>query len=432
MSLPVAPPCVAPPLLALAALAWLAAGGCAHALEPPHDRLGALPFPGALTLYHAADPAYLGGHCYERTPKLFVSDESDGILYTTRAGFLDLAHVRITVDTVRYCNDQISTAIRQRRPSVTLYTLEGSAFTVHLNYAAAPPLGINDDDDSADARAQGDEIALRIAQRVAYLMMNWHEVLTWFGWRTVQFIDESPSAFTYDDTMSHVIGLRIAGKVLREPIKPSKYAFDDAVTVALREELKALGAVTPAETDRACHAVEGMWWSHGKPLKRQLDVGLTDGVVRPWLVRIPPTAGTKPAGLNSAGATPTGAMSATTKSAATKSIDVPPGEAFVLPTLRDIDGRDFSAIYTIQIDPLVPEGDRLRDAIPSHPAVIDGERDMPPLVEATRQQMQQQLSADVDQPVPTRLAARPTTAPHNLSLAPPLAPSLPPSHRRIP
>src|SRR5262245_17365441 len=159
------------------------------------------------------------------------ADEADGIVYTRRAGFIDLAHVRITIDTVRYCTEQIRAAQARGESSVTLMTLEGSAFRVQWE----------------DAGDLHDELSLRLGQRVAYLMMTWHEVLTWFGYRTVSWIDESPSAFTWDDTMSHVIGLEVAGEVLRDG--DSGRSFNDAVTVALRAKLKEVGIVAPPETN---------------------------------------------------------------------------------------------------------------------------------------------------------------------------------------
>src|SRR6185295_8360402 len=75
-------------------------------MEEPRDRIGSLPFPGAFTLYHASDPNFLGHHCYEHSAVL-AADEANGIVYTTRAGFIDLAHVRITIDTVRFCTERI-------------------------------------------------------------------------------------------------------------------------------------------------------------------------------------------------------------------------------------------------------------------------------------------------------------------------------------
>src|SRR5690349_16968818 len=90
--------------------------GCAGPADGPRDRLGALPFPGFFTLYSVADPARLGEHRYERTPRIFRPDETErGIIYTARAGFLDIAHVRITIDEVRFCAGRVRVALEQRR-----------------------------------------------------------------------------------------------------------------------------------------------------------------------------------------------------------------------------------------------------------------------------------------------------------------------------
>ena len=350
-------------------LMWVAGGcsaGAAAAKGGPRDRIGALPFPGAFTLYRPANPDDLGEHRYELSPRWFHRDESSGILYTTRAGFLDLAHVRITVDTVRFCTRQVRAAIAARRDVVTLPTIEGSTFIVTLH----DPADLRDDD-------VADELAIRTGQRLGYLMMTWHEMITWFGYRTILFIDESPSAFTYDDTMSHVVGLRVAGRALRDR---SGRSFDESATVALREELADLGAVSPSETERAARAVEGLWWSHGKPLKRHLEIGLGDDTVRAWLI---PTL--QP--MHDAQAQP-----------------------FRLPSLGDIAGHDYRGFYSVQIDPGIRMSQRMRRELPTHPALIDVDRDYPVLLEIVRNQMQHRLSPDVDQPWPA-LVARTQTPP---------------------
>jgi hypothetical protein len=388
-----------PPLTLALACALMLLAGCSGdraAMEEPRDRMGALPFPGAFTLYHASDPNFLGDHCYERSAVL-AADEANGIVYTTRAGFIDLAHVRITVDTLRFCTERIREGIAQGQSSVTLTTLEGSRFIVEL-----PDTGIataaeaneqEQEQQQAERRRLIDELSLRLGQRVTYLMMTWHEVLTWFGYRTVSWIDESPSAFTWDDSMSHVIGLRVAERVLREQQQPQQdVSFDEAVTSGLRAELIEVGVVPPAQTDRAVRAVQGWWWLRSKPLKRQLDIGLRDeddNTVHPWLV-----PGFAPADSDSN------------------------SEAFALPTLRDVLGQDWSSSYSIRIDPLVPQAQSLRDALPSRPAVLDGERDMPLLVEVTRRQMQGRLSANVDQPWEKVATYSGGAGPQRVSLAP--------------
>src|SRR5215212_6292895 len=114
---------------AVVALSLVAGAGCASSAspvdEPPRDRMGSLPFPGTFTLYRIADADRLVQHRYERTPRLFREDEGKhGIVYTTRAGFLDVGHIRITVDTVRYCSNHIREAIRAQSGEVALPTIE--------------------------------------------------------------------------------------------------------------------------------------------------------------------------------------------------------------------------------------------------------------------------------------------------------------------
>jgi hypothetical protein len=354
-------------VLAIAGGSGGCSAGAAAAKGGPRDRIGALPFPGAFTLYRPADPENLGRHRYERTPRWFHPDESSGIVYTTRAGFLDLAHVRITIDAVRFCTRQVRAAIAARRDLVTLPTIEGSAFIVTLRTPS--------DLSNAGGNDVADELAIRIGQRLGYLMMTWHEMITWFGYRTILFIDESPSAFTYDDTMSHVVGLRVAGRALRDR---SGRSFDDSATTALHKELAALGAVTPGETERAARAVEGLWWSRGKPLKRHLEIGLLDDTIRPWLIP----------GLH-------------------LMRDTEP-ESFRLPTLDDVFGHDYRGLYSVRIDPGVRMAERIRRELPpAHPTLLEADRDFPVLLEIVRSQMQHRLRPDVDQPWPA-LAARTT------------------------
>jgi len=345
------------------------AGGCAgSAGETPRHRIGALPFPGTFTLYNAVDPDDLGPHRYGRMPRVFEPEERErGIIYTTRAGFLDLAHLRITIDWTRYYAGRVRAALAERRERLALPSLDGATFHVALRYPADW-----DDLPLAERDALADELALRCGQRLAYHMMTWHELITWFGHRRVALIDESPSAFTYDDGMSHVVGLRVAERAIRacgvaQPFASN--AANAAVTTALREELAELGAVSRGETDRAARAVEGAWWSRGRPLKRQLDVGLSDGVVRPWLVSDVALAG-----------------------------EVEGGESFVLPELDDVLGRDFTAFCSVQIEPNIAEAKRMRALLPDKPDRFDAERDLPLLAEAARRQMRQRFAADVDRP----------------------------------
>jgi hypothetical protein len=350
--------------------------GCSGA---PRSRLGALPFPGTTTLYATADPQRLGTHRYSGVPRLFAAGEaSRGIVYTARAGFLDVAHLRITIDQVRYCTRGLRRSIAERKGGVRLSGPNHSVFHVSLQYpddwATLP---------SAERDALTAEWSLRAGQRVAYLMVTWHELITWFGYRNVFLVDERRSSFLHDDVMSHVIGLRVAERAIRAA-GPSAdgFADDDAVTAALKAELSELGAAPPACTDEAARRVENVWWSDGEPLKRQPDVGLESGVVRPWLV---PGLACAPSPAEP--------------------------EAFHLPRLDGIRGRDLSVSCSVAIEPNILEAGRMRRRLPGNPSRFDADEHVPVLLRQARAEMRQTIDEQFDNPHPLAEQPGPTTSP---------------------
>ena len=348
-------------LLTLGLLVNAFCAGCASR-DLPRSRIGALPFPGMFTLYGTADPERLGRHRYGHTPRLLRADEKErGILYTTRAGFLDVAHVRLTIDWTRYYTRHVRRAVKAGETELALAGTNDARFLITLRY---PPDWATLPD--AERHALTEELAVRSGQHLAYLSMAWHEAITWFGHRSVFFIDESPSSFTYDDTMSHVVGVRVAARAIRDTTRK----FDDAVTVALAAELRDLGAVRPAQTDEAVRAVERLWWADGKPLKRQYTIGLQEMVVYPWLVRGPsfqPAAAPEP---------------------------------FHLPGLGAIGGRDFSGFCSVEIEPRILETNRMRDVLPGRPAKFRQRTDVPALLAVIASQMRDRFGPDVNEPWP--------------------------------
>ena len=145
--------------------------------------------------------------------------------------------------------------------------------------------------------------------------------------------------------------------------------------MALAAELHRLGAVSPRQTAAALRAVEGIWWANGTPIKRQIDVGLDDGSVRPWLVPDLPFA----------------------------DADIEP-RPVALPGLGTVDGRDISEFCTVLIDPRIPEAARMRRNLPGRPEMFCPERDLPVLLRVARDEMRQRFAADVDQPWPATAA----------------------------
>ncbi|HEX8325251.1 MAG TPA: DUF4056 domain-containing protein [Tepidisphaeraceae bacterium] len=335
----------------------------ARELPLPRDRRGCLPFPGLFTLYARADVARLGTHRYgDRTDAPAGNESERGIFYTTKAGFLDLAHLRMTIDWTRFCVSKIRDAIDAGQTQVSMNGSNGSMFHATLQYpddwSALPP---------AERERLAFELALRTGERLAYLMLLWHEVATWYGDHTFVF-DESPSAFTWDDVMSHVIGVRVAEMALRDRGRP----FDEAVTLYLDAQLQALGAVGPEKTQQAVDAVDGVWWAGGRPLKRQLDTGLDTNSVYPWLVPgLPFANGEKP-------------------------------QPFAIPHVGTVIGRDLSDFCTVRIEPRIAAAQAMRRVLPDARPAWFGTDDLSDILVAMRTQMTEQFGLAVSEPWPAR------------------------------
>ena len=86
-------------------------------------------------------------------------------------------HRRISsIDTTRFCAREVRSAIVAHRDHVDLPTPDGSTFRVSFRRDA---LGADPDEELLD------ELSIRVGQRLAHLMMTWHELITWFGYRLV-------------------------------------------------------------------------------------------------------------------------------------------------------------------------------------------------------------------------------------------------------
>lgn len=312
----------------------------------PRKRLGCLPFPGPFTIYTAADPADLGVHSYSgKTAPGETAEVERGIVYTRRAGFLDICHVRITADFVAYIHARLRHAIDREWSCLRFNAHEPSIYTVRLTY----PEGWSNMP-APDRDALANELAIRTAQRLANTVMTWHEIATWYGYKSSVVVPEDGSAFTHEDSASHALGALVGGAALR-----SDEPFDHAVTRLLDAALARLD-VTDVETQHAAiDAVEGEWWSSGRPLVRHTDVGLADGAVTPWTLDHPEL------GPGAEGAV-----------------------VFDLPRIDYVLGVDCLGFARVSIEPRVLESWAIRGRIPGDPEAIVPERDFPHLLADVR------------------------------------------------
>jgi hypothetical protein len=220
------------------------------------------------------DPFALGNHSYG-----FGPSERNGIVYTCRGGHIDITHLRKLADWTAYLAWGLHEALLENRTQFSFRVREPSLYHVGIEYPAGWSTLA-----AVDKEAVARDVAVELAQYLAYNCGAWHEILTWFGFRGIGIWPEYQSAFSWEDNYSNLLGCRIGAAALRDPDR----GFNEAMTALLEAELRALGVQAKPMAFRAAEAVRGWWFSGGlwscRILKRHFDIGLDDGIVTPWLV----------------------------------------------------------------------------------------------------------------------------------------------------
>lgn len=204
----------------------------------------------------------IGPHHY-----LGDASEGNGIIYSRRGGFIDLAHVRDQSDWTTYLYTQL------------LENKVKGALTLVLGYEGG--------EKTLQVRIPSDmsnEDLVYLAGKIAYDLSVWHEIATWFGASSIPFVPERYSSFSIEDPYSNMLGVTIGIQALQ-----SELPYEKAVTAIIGETLKKLDAVqNEAETFMAMEAVRDIWWTRDKKLpsskvliQRQLQVY---SCLQPWLV----------------------------------------------------------------------------------------------------------------------------------------------------
>ncbi|MFG0252185.1 MAG: DUF4056 domain-containing protein [Phycisphaerales bacterium JB038] len=299
---------------------------------PPKLRVGSLPYPLPLIPLETVPADDLGRHVYEGSFAPFWAGEvSRGIVYTERAGFLDIAHIRNAADLTRYAYLHVREALREERSGVILVSAEPSLYHITFAYDDAWREMPTEEREAVER-----ELALRLSQRLAHVMCTWHEIITWYGYRALLPIPERQSAFSYDDPPSHMVGIELAGRALRalhEEWEDDEALYEEALTSLLGKDLERYEVQPPVVARRAARAVKNDWWtsSPGHLKRRLVHVGCNEEALHPWLV---------PAGEGEA--------------------EQADPIAWVLPTLTDVLGRDCRGMVTVEIEPNIWEGASIR------------------------------------------------------------------------
>ncbi len=219
-------------------------------------------------------PENLGPHSYYYNPL-----ERNGIVYTCKAGHVDLTHLRLNADNTKYLIGKIRNTLSHQGKGFSFsLAFETSRHKVRFTYPEnwnTMPMERKEE--------VVEEIALEIAPYLTFNATTWHEILTWFNVHFIGFEPEFNSSFSWEDLYSNLIGTELAVKVVKE----NNGSFSRAMTKAINDELKALGA-QPKET--AIHASEkmrGKWFTGNfmvDTIRKNFDIGLDDGYVTPVLV----------------------------------------------------------------------------------------------------------------------------------------------------
>ena len=259
--------------IGLLVLVVLGSAGCGGGAEP-RMRFGC--YPSATVGTSFPDPRALGRHGYRS-----AGTEKNGIVYTCKAGQIDLAHLRIAADWTKYLAQLTYECLTRNDSQFSFRSKPApSRYFVQIEY----PKGWGDMPREERERIAG-EVSLELGQYFAYTASTWHEIVTWFGYRFVGFLPEFASSFSWEDSFSNLVGTRIAVAALRD----SEHVIDEAMTLAIDRELGELGVQSRRTAELASEKVRGEWFT-GQVVylvnmkKRNFDIGLDDGYVTPTLV----------------------------------------------------------------------------------------------------------------------------------------------------
>ncbi len=236
----------------------------------PHGRIGCFPCPAIGTSF--TDPFNLGDHSYSIT-----LSEKNGILYTCKGGNIDLAHVRKSADWTAFLARKVYYKMMKNRTYYKFNFTESSRYYLTINY---PENWVNLEKKEKDLIAF--DISLELGRYLAYTGTTWHEILTWFGYKSSGLVSEEQSAFSWEDTYSNLLGTEIAVKALRN----AKHSYNDAITIELINTLLDLDVKSSYFAKWASKAVRGKWFSYHpifglQILNRNFDTGIDDGFVSP-------------------------------------------------------------------------------------------------------------------------------------------------------
>lgn len=242
-------------------------------------RVGAIKIPG-FAIDNIRSPDRIGTHTYDagqRGQEVIHASERNGLVYTCRGGFIDIAHVRDYADWTLYLATQIGRKL-ETGGVIELPDPEGGQRRFLLQ-PVDPKL----------IRIVGRrKLTASLAVWAGFQLSLWHEIATWYGWSNFGLFSERASAFSPDDLYSNLLGAKIVGPIISARNDLSEALFNRAIDGWLEQTLHFLGAVPQDTGEAAMASVDGYWWDSAARLpdpnlvlRRSLQLGAR---IEPWLV----------------------------------------------------------------------------------------------------------------------------------------------------
>jgi len=159
-------------------------------------------------------------------------DEVSGLVYTGKAGFIDLGHLRDNCDLTRYIYEQIRAGAGYGAPILTTH---GEALLLRCP-----------------------AYELKVARGITFDDSVGYEIFTYDSLGP----GKHHSSFSPEDLCSNNLGTIVAEKAISSMLLSPGTTFDDEVTKILPGILSSLDAQAPAETQKAFDLIKKKWVSY--------------------------------------------------------------------------------------------------------------------------------------------------------------------------
>ncbi len=334
-------------------------------------KLGEMPLAG-FSLDNIRAPADLGPHKFDNgLVSLDLSDnrgwidlENNGLVYTCRGGFIDVAHVRDNADMTIFLAAEAGRNMDVGGAS----TIPDQGGKIRIVFHPVAKETLNE-----YGRLY---LAAHIAQWTAFQLSLWHEIATWYGFQSLGAWPEKLSSFSPEDLYSNLLGIKIAGAIITSLQAPNDNTYNRSMDHWIKRVLNRLQAVSKEDGVEAIDRVDGIWWDSQRrlpdwqiTLRRHF---LSERQVEPWLI-------------SAAGVTLNACIT--------------PGPRLDLLLPSAISGVRFDELVTIEID---VDDKLIKNGFPL--ALVDQrsvtQADFFRLVEAIRTEVVELLGSQADRPEP--------------------------------